>query len=199
MPGFTFGSPARRLRQPADVLGQLLLKLTEDVRGLPKTPCGWPEGETLAYVIDFLSARDRSVEFRVYYQDSAAGPGKGILPTLQSPDDARVDVAILCVASYSQVDGNPEGILGNLKPRHVVGGHWEDFFFCPSSGDERRTAFPTSLEGFIERARAVTPEPIYIPAPGRTILIPIQPRALESAAARPAKPSRRGTRPSAAR
>jgi len=165
-------------------------KLTEDVRPgkLPKTPCGWPEGETLAYVIDFLSRKDRSVEFRVYYQDAAADPGKGILPTLDPPDDAPVDVGILCVAAFAEVWGNPEGILANVRPRHVVGGHWEDFFLCPSAGDERRTAFGTSLDDFIARARAVTAAPIYIPAPGQTVGIRVEPRATQGA------PARRATR-----
>ena len=149
--------------------------LTKDVARseLPRVPAAWPEGETLAYVIDFLSPADRSVQFRVYYQDAAAGPGKGILPILAAPDQARVDVAILCVAAFAQVERNPEAILANLKPRHVVGGHWENFFSRSSSDDEYRVVLGTSLDAFIGRARRAAGVPIYIPTPGRTLSIPI--------------------------
>ncbi len=144
---------------------------------LPTVPAAWPEGETLAYVIDFLSREDKSVvQFRVYYQDAAAEPGKGILPTLTPPDQAPVDVAILCVAAFAQVDRNPEAILANVTPRQVVGGHWEDFFSQPSTDHEHLVAFGTSIDAFVKRARDVTPAPIYIPTPGRKLFIPIRPR-----------------------
>ena len=141
---------------------------------LPTVPAAWPEGETLAVLIDFM--KDGKVVFRVYYQDAAAHPGQGIVPALAAPDDARVDVAILCVAAFAQVPGNPEGILGNTRPRYVVGGHWEDFFLWPSSGDAHRPAPGTSLDEFLERAHRVTRGPIVVAAPGQTLTFPVAAR-----------------------
>jgi hypothetical protein len=151
--------------------------LTRDVpKGqLPRVPAAWPEGETLAFLIDFLRA-DGSAEFRVYYQDSASESGKGIVPTLAHPDDVPVDVAILCVAGFAQVRGNPEHILKNVQPRYVVGGHWEDFVFRPSDTDERYVAPNTSLDDFVRRAREASKAPVSVPLPGTTLFIPIQPR-----------------------
>jgi hypothetical protein len=73
-------------------------------------------------------------------------------------------VAILCVAAFAQVDGNPERILANVQPRAVIGGHWEDFFFRKFK-DPLRPAFGTSLEDFQRRARAVSSGPVYLPEP----------------------------------
>jgi hypothetical protein len=139
---------------------------------LPGAPLRWKEGETLAFIVDFLGPGGR-VDFRIYYQDAASRPGTGIVPVLEEHDAARTDVAILCVAAFAQVDGNPEHILTNVQPRHVIGGHWEDFFF---RGFEEpiRPAFGTSLESFHRRARAVSSGPIYLPRPGETIYLPIR-------------------------
>ena len=141
---------------------------------LPTIPAAWPEGETLAFVIDFM--RGQQVEFRVYYQDAAADPGKGIIPLLRPEDDVPVDVAILCVAAFTQVPGNPEGILGNTKPRYAIGGHWEDFIFMPSGNEEHRPVWAPDVGAFMKRAHAMTKGPVYILAPGETLFVPIQPR-----------------------
>jgi len=39
-----------------------------------------------------------------------------------------VDVAILVPATYDEVDWHPEALVGNLRPRLVLLGHWENFF-----------------------------------------------------------------------
>ncbi|MGH7390136.1 MAG: MBL fold metallo-hydrolase [Candidatus Rokuibacteriota bacterium] len=141
---------------------------------LPGAPRSWKEGETLAFVIDFLGPGGR-VDFRIYYQDAASEPGTGILPVLEGPDAARTDVAILCVAAFDQVDGNPEHVLANVQPRHVIGGHWEDFFFRAFK-DPLRPAFGTSLEDFQRRARAVSSGPVYLPEPRAKLYISIDAR-----------------------
>lgn len=138
--------------------------LDHDLDELPGAPLAWKEGETLAFVVDFLDARE-DVEFRIYYQDAASRPGTGIVPALDGRFAARVDVAVLCVAAFDQVDGNPEHILANVQPRAIVGGHWEDFFFR-SYEAPLRPAFGTSLEGFLRRTRAASSAPIYLPRPG---------------------------------
>jgi L-ascorbate metabolism protein UlaG (beta-lactamase superfamily) len=143
---------------------------------LPCCPFWWKEGETLAFVIDFLDERRQNVEFRIYFQDAASRPGTGIMPVLTGRDAARVDVAILCVAGFDQFVGNPQHILANVQPRHVVGGHWEDFFARSFKERPLRPAFGTSLESFHRRARKVTSVPIYLPESGQTLYFPIGPK-----------------------
>lgn len=142
---------------------------------LPCCPYWWKEGQTYAFIIDFLDAGG-NVDFRIYYQDAATRPGTGIVPVFEGRDAARVDVAILCVAAFDQVDGNPEHILTNVQPRTIVGGHWEDFFFHAYKDRPVRPAFGTSLESFYRRARAVSSSKIYLPEPGQKLSIPIEPR-----------------------
>jgi hypothetical protein len=67
-------------------------------------------------VIDLLGTSDKDVRYRIYYNDSASSPGKGI-PQLD--DDHPFDLAILCMASFHFVKDYPEGLLCALKPRHL--------------------------------------------------------------------------------
>jgi hypothetical protein len=143
---------------------------------LPCCPYWWREGETYAFIIDFLDAQGK-VEFRIYYQDAASRPGTGVAPLFAMGDAARVDVAILCVAAFDQVAGNPEHILTNLQPRYVIGGHWEDFLFRSYRDRPVRSALGTRLEDFHGRARALAPDrAIYLPEPGQKVFVPIAPR-----------------------
>ena len=146
-------------------------KLTEDLPAPPSIPACWPEGETLAYLIDFLRP-DGSVEFRIYYQDAAASPGMGGIPELPKSNQAPVDVAILCVAGFAEVDDSPGWIVRNLQPRTILGGHWEDFFLFPSD-DAPRVAPGTSLDGFITGAQAAHPVPVQIPALLEKVYFPL--------------------------
>ena len=149
-------------------------KLTEDATSLPLTPWGWPEGETLAYLIDFRQGDN--VVFRIYYQDAAAPPGIGA-PNIAQIDGRRVDVAILCVAGFSQVQDSPGSILrrmGENGPRYVVGGHWEDFF-SPFVGPAHVVAFGTSLEEFVRLAHEAVKAPVFVPVPKETLRFPVSP------------------------
>ena len=42
--------------------------------------------------------------------------------------ERRVDVALLCAATATNVPGVPERLLMLLRPSYVVVGHWESFF-----------------------------------------------------------------------
>lgn len=147
--------------------------LTENLTAYPLTPAGWPEGDTLAYLIDFVRAG--KVVFRIYYQDAAAPPGLGVVPDLADKDKAQVDVAILCVAGFDQVTDNPGTILSAMKPGYVVGGHWENFFM-PIIGEKPQVATGTSLEKFVHEAQKATGKPVFVPAPYETLSFPIRPR-----------------------
>lgn len=92
----------------------------------PRNATEWLDGETFAYLVDFLDP-DGSVAFRVYYQDAVVAPPLGF-----APDELiaahPVDVAIFVPATFDQVDWHPEAFVENLRPRRVLLGHWEDFF-----------------------------------------------------------------------
>ncbi|MGK0247739.1 MAG: hypothetical protein ACI910_000466 [Oleispira sp.] len=99
----------------------------EDLESLPWHAFGWKEGQTLAYLIDFLGSQEEILH-RVYYQDSASQQPLGLLPDLAAKDQKQVDIAIITPASFSQVDNYPESIMNNTQARHFILGHWEDFF-----------------------------------------------------------------------
>lgn len=123
---------------------------------LPRMAWGWREGEPLAFLIDFLRP-DGSIDFRVYYNDSAHGSPHGFPhPDTLAENGHRVDVAILCVASFARVSRYPEDLLTYLRPRHVLLGHWEDFFASPDAPG--RPVPLTNVAEFIRRVEASVPE-----------------------------------------
>jgi hypothetical protein len=92
------------------------------------------------------------------------------VPALTGGEAADVDVAILCVAGSGQAGYSPRHIVSQVKPRRVIGGHWEDFVFRTRA----EPAVPlTSLEDFAATVHAVAKVPVYVPEPGRKIRIPI--------------------------
>jgi L-ascorbate metabolism protein UlaG (beta-lactamase superfamily) len=96
--------------------------LTEE----PAWATEWLDGETYAFLVDFLAGPD-SIAFRVYYQDAVAPPPAGFAPEAVIAERA-VDVALIVPATFDQVDWHPEALVENLQPRRVILGHWEDFF-----------------------------------------------------------------------
>ena len=101
--------------------------LDADLDSLPHTAAEWRLGEPYAYIIDVLSPATRAPVFRIYFQDAPSEPPLGF-----PPDDLlaerRVDLAILCAATSSNVSNTPDSLLTVLKPGQVIVGHWEDFF-----------------------------------------------------------------------
>ena len=108
--------------------GYTLYQGTRDVplEEPPRWASEWLDGETYAYLVDFLGP-DESVAFRVYYQDAVVAPPLGSAPEVLIARHP-VDVAILVPATFDQVDWHPEALIANLRPRRVILGHWEDFF-----------------------------------------------------------------------
>lgn len=139
----------------------------------PKTGADWKEGQTFAYVMDFLDSSN-AVDLRIHFQDATSNPPAGFLPVLKPVNRTdRVDIAIVCVAGYSQVKNYPEGIIRNLKPRHIIMSHWENFFKPLPKTDEELEVVPgTDVDEFIKRMERVMPEGVQwtLPAPGSKIL-----------------------------
>jgi L-ascorbate metabolism protein UlaG (beta-lactamase superfamily) len=93
---------------------------------LPRTAFGWSLGETYAYLIDIVRA-DGGTAFRILYQDAAADSSYEHFPELDN-GGAPIDVAIICAGNFGNVDAYPTALLERAHPKHVIVGHWEDFF-----------------------------------------------------------------------
>ena len=97
-----------------------------------------------------------------------------------------VDLALLCVGGDNdRLETNPEYILGKLRPRFVLLGHWEDFFATQEAAlhDGRIWETPPATEGktarFERRARAALPcgAKMWLPCPTRSVFeLPIRKR-----------------------
>jgi hypothetical protein len=114
---------------------------------LPRRAWNWLEGETFAFLIDFLDEKE-NVTFRIYYDDAAHDAPYGY------PDEAMikhspVDVAILCAASFHNTAAYPKELVDFLQPKHVLVGHWEDFFL-PYEHRER-TVRGTPIPEFLKK------------------------------------------------
>ncbi|HEU0036787.1 MAG TPA: hypothetical protein VFQ53_39525 [Kofleriaceae bacterium] len=120
---------------------------------LPAAASGWLEGQTLAFLIDFLDDAGTPT-FRVYYQDAPTNAPLGeVPPTLLA--ERGVDLALLCVGSNDAVDNQPTNAIANLQPRFVFSGHWEDFF--RSTSDPIQPIPLLNLDLYVERAEAALP------------------------------------------
>ena len=134
---------------------------------LPARPAEWMLGDTFAYLIDFLE--DGRPVYRVYYQDSSTDPTNGYVHA-ELLAEKPVDLAILCAGAFGQSRRNPSGILENLEPRHILMGHWEDFFtgqdraLRPLRGHDYR-----ALVAALEAATGAKPWEgrYWFPAPGQ--------------------------------
>ena len=134
-------------------------KYEDALTELPSTAYGWKEGQTYAYVIDFLDIQQQPI-YRIHYQDAASNSPDGLMPVMA--DTKTVDMAILCVAAFHQVDNYPEAILQQTQPQTIVLGHWEDFFdnnsFNNSFDNQNkpvRGVRMTNIDDFMQRVEAV--------------------------------------------
>jgi len=128
----------------------------EDLEELPWHSFGWKEGQTLSYLIDFLGEQGE-VLHRVYYQDSASEEPKGLIPPLPAADQKRVDIAILCPASFNQIENYPESVMENTNARNYILGHWEDFFDNQEE-EEQRFVRATDPDDFFARFHSARSE-----------------------------------------
>jgi hypothetical protein len=136
-----------------------------DMSEPPRTADEWLDGNTIAFLIDFLKP-DGSVAFRIYFQDAVPEPPYGFIP--KALRDHPPDVALIVPSTYGEVQWHPERFLLEEKPRHVLLGHWENFFEPPVNAPDRPEPVPfTSLEGFIHRLERSLPAGTgwHIPVP----------------------------------
>lgn len=116
----------------------------------PKRASDFPVGTTYTYLFDFSSeASDNTSRFTVYFAGSASSPRHGLPAAPFS-----VDVAILSVSGWKNVDDYPAGFLQRLAPRHVVPSHYNNFF---QEYTCQETLVPAAdLDGFLRATRLAT-------------------------------------------
>lgn len=98
-----------------------------DLDSLPHTAAEWKLGEPYSYLIDVLDDRTGAPVFRIFFQDAPSEPPLGFPPT-EVVAERRVDLAVLCAATSSNVRNTPDSLLAVLRPQYVMLAHWEDFF-----------------------------------------------------------------------
>jgi L-ascorbate metabolism protein UlaG (beta-lactamase superfamily) len=142
---------------------------------LPTRATGWKGGTTYAWLVDFL-APDGQVEFRVHYQDAASNPPWGLPPrAVVPPDGRRVDLALVCMPGFQEVQDYPETLVALLRPRFLVLIHWEDFFErLPDDPHKLRTVALLDAAKFLQRLQPVLPHDarVWLTAPGAQLHFP---------------------------
>jgi hypothetical protein len=135
----------------------------------PRWASEWLDGETFAFLIDFLDA-DGSVAFRVYYQDAVVQAPLGFAPEALMAE-RPVDAAILVPATFDQVEWHPEAFVENLQPNWVLLGHWEDFFRPPDQST--RSMLLTDIGHFRSRLERVFSGDSWLPEKGTVFRLPL--------------------------
>jgi len=141
--------------------------IDSDLDSLPHTAAEWKLGEPYAFIIDVLDDRTRAPVFRIYFQDAPSEPPLGFPPPAVLAE-RRIDVAVLCAATSTNVSNTPDSLLAVLKPQHVIIGHWEDFFRSQTLPIELSPA--TDLEALRESlSKALPPSTDWVmPLPQTT-------------------------------
>jgi hypothetical protein len=110
----------------------------------------WKEGQTLAYLVDFMAAD--TIQLRVYLLAAgAANPGIGNINHIPELATKRIDLMVLCVASFEYVSDYPESILKAHNPKYVLGAHWEDFFVDFFPTNNKKGVRLTNVPKFFKR------------------------------------------------
>ncbi|QPS20031.1 hypothetical protein I6G64_21065 [Serratia plymuthica] len=140
---------------------------------IPTTVFGWKQGQSMAWLIDLLDERKQPT-YRIHFQDSPSTPPCGLPPVLN--DGKSIDVEILGVAGWENVDNYPEQILKSTKPKLVLLGHWENFF----GNDPKQPPVPMPLqnvEGMVRTVEQILstnniPATVRMPAPFGDVPLP---------------------------
>lgn len=124
----------------------------------------WKEGQTLSYLFEF---KDGEETFNLFVQTSSSEKPQG-LPQKSVLATNPVDLAVLCVASYKNVQDYPHNHIQTLNPKAIVFVHWEDFF--RSYQKSPRTVRGTKVRKFPkEVAEYYNASKFWLPKPGVTM------------------------------
>lgn len=116
----------------------------------PKTSIDYKEGVDYNYMIDFLN-KAGSVVFRIFSSAGAAANAPIGFPPPTLLAEKKVDVLLLCAASFSQVQNYPNKLVEFIKPEKIFLAHWEDFFTpIPELLKQPRTVPMTDIPKFMK-------------------------------------------------
>lgn len=153
--------------------------LSTQQQALPQNVAAWKSGLTISYLIDFLEPHRGNPIFRIFYQSSASKAPAGFPSISKLNDDKSVDVAILSVANYANVDEYPQRIIRYLRPKTVILIHWEKFW-QPDTSENPQPMPGIKIDDFITRVneaaetyRANSDFQVIWPAPGAVVQIPV--------------------------
>ncbi|MEE9465172.1 MAG: MBL fold metallo-hydrolase [Candidatus Neomarinimicrobiota bacterium] len=139
-------------------------KIESRLKRPPRTAWGWKEGETLAYIVDFMGP-DQSIDFRIYFEDTTLPDSTGLPPVLPPADQHPYDLVVMCVAAAQALREYPTNLTTVVQPKHVMLGHWEDFFRSPVKPPKRLLI--THIDRFIDEVLAASPDTQWLlPQPG---------------------------------
>jgi len=121
----------------------------------PTRAAEFPVGDTYAYVFRLSNhhapiREDQHRDFIIYFLGAATNYPVGI------PDDSvqAVDVAVLCVPGWNNVDGYPDRFIQRLAPRNILLSHYDDFF--QECSGIRQTVPLADFDGFLNHAKRST-------------------------------------------
>ena len=127
--------------------------ISGDVKNIPKSPpqstLDYKEGVNYNYMIDFLNT-EGGIIFRIFSNAGASANAPIGFPPPSVLAEKKVDVLLLCGASFGQVHGYPEKLVALIKPEKVFVAHWEDFFTpIPELLKKPRTVPMTNIPKFL--------------------------------------------------
>ena len=92
-----------------------------------KKATDWKEGQTLAYLVDFMEGK--MISKRIYVLSGGASEGPiGFINNIETLKGKKIDLMVMCAASHENVNNYPQRILSLHQPTYVMAVHWEDFF-----------------------------------------------------------------------
>lgn len=110
----------------------------------------WKEGQTYAYLIDFMTKG--KVNRRIYVLSGGASSAPiGFINHFEALKNKSIDVMVLCVASHDNVKNYPQKIISAHRPSFILGVHWEDFFIPYNSLDQPKAVRFTNVPKFLKK------------------------------------------------
>jgi len=128
-------------------------RLQKDLSCSPRRITDWQEGQTLAFIFDFL-APNESIQYRIFFQSSVAEFPLGAFPP-KLLDEKPIDIAIISAALSDKIPQYPIPLLEYLKPQTIILNHWDNFF-----KPRHKPTQPISsqdLQSFISRIKEIMP------------------------------------------
>ena len=152
------------LSEHAPQLGNTLLypgKVEEPLTAVPDRADEFKVGETYAYFFKLsgnresrVGSRREDIVFTVYFVGSASNGSEGL-----PESDLSVDVAILCVPGWRNVEGYPREVIQRLRPRYIILSHFDNFL--EDHGGSRAVVPSADLRDFLNEVQDAADYPEF--------------------------------------